>query len=396
MERFAHRGRNLCFVIAVLAFLLIVPLATLLAPKAEVSGVENRSLAKVPEYTADDFFSGDYFLAWEDYFKDHIALRDAQILASTWLKLHVLDRTDVNDILVTDEVLLPDLNAPNTQPVGEITAEAMGDRLAGLRDTIETYGGTFLYIGVPTQMTAWADAFPAGSVDKIAERAEKGVAFAAALSDRGIDMLDMAEVFTENGGIRQYYMRTDHHYTLKGAYLVYRAICGHLTAAGYEIPVLEENDLTFSALPLRFLGSRDRAVYYLSGLNDPVYAAELAEPIAFTRTDNGAAVAAKVFHLPGDDCSKVSYDLYMGGDIAETVIDTNRDELPSVLIFGDSYTNAVETLLYASFDEMRSLDLRHYQKMALSEYIEQYKPDIVICLRDDNNYLVGIGNGNIR
>lgn len=396
MERFAHRGRNLTFVILVLAFLLIIPLATLLWPKSDRSSIENRSLASVPKYSQEALFSGEYFLAWEDYFKDHIAARDAFVFADTFVKLHVLDRTDVNDILVTDEVLLPDLTAPKAQLIGEITAEDMGDRLAGLQDAIKAYGGTFLYVGVPTQMTAWADAFPAGSVDKIAERAEKGAAFAAALSDRGVDLLDMSKVFAENGGLRQYYMRTDHHYTLKGAYLVYRAICEHLTAAGYEIPVLEENDLTFSALPLRFLGSRDRAVYYLSGLNDPVYAAELAEPIAFTRTDNGTASAAKVFHLPAADYGKVTYNLYMGGDVAETVIDTNREELPSVLIFGDSYTNAVETLLYTSFNEMRSLDLRHYKAMALSEYIELYKPDIVICLRDDNNYLVGIGNGNIQ
>ena len=86
----------------------------------------------------------------------------------------------------------------------------------------------------------------------------------------------------------------------------------------------------------------------------------------------------------------------MGGDIAETVIQTNRSELPDILIFGDSYTNAVETFLYASFNEMRSLDLRHYREMALLDYVRLHQPDIVVCLRDDANLLTETGNGAIR
>ena len=86
----------------------------------------------------------------------------------------------------------------------------------------------------------------------------------------------------------------------------------------------------------------------------------------------------------------------MGGDIAETVIATNRPELPSILLFGDSFTNAVETFLYTSFDKTRSLDLRHYTGMALTEYVRLYRPEIVVCLRDDANYLTETGNGDVR
>ncbi|NLA87925.1 MAG: hypothetical protein GX847_11735, partial [Clostridiales bacterium] len=77
-----------------------------------------------------------------------------------------------------------------------------------------------------------------------------------------------------------------------------------------------------------------------------------------------------------------SYTVYMHGDIGETVIETDRPELLSVLLVGDSYTNAVECLLYASFNEMRSLDLRWYNKKSLADYIADYQPDIVILLRD--------------
>ena len=84
----------------------------------------------------------------------------------------------------------------------------------------------------------------------------------------------------------------------------------------------------------------------------------------------------------------------MGGDIANTVIDTGREELPSVLVYGDSFTNAVECIMYWSFDEMHSLDLRYYSgELSFKEYIETYQPDYVVCIRDYEAVLAANGNG---
>ncbi|MBR5520015.1 MAG: hypothetical protein IKU55_04790, partial [Clostridia bacterium] len=224
-------------------------------------------------------------------------------------------------------------------------------------------------------------------------RAANGAAFAAELEARGVAFLDMYAVFAQNGGCEPYYMRTDHHYNLKGAELVYRTICETLFDSGVAISAAE---LNFTELDLKLLGSRNRAIYYLSDLRDTVYLAEPTEPVAFTRTDNGKEVATEVFRRDLIDNDTVTYSLYMGGDIGETVIATDREDLPDVLLFGDSYTNAVETLLYLSCDELRTLDLRHYKEMTLTEYVERYQPDVVICLRDDNNYLVDTGNGKLR
>ena len=97
---------------------------------------------------------------------------------------------------------------------------------------------------------------------------------------------------------------------------------------------------------------------------------------------DGAAAEATVYALPGSDAEPLTYGLYMGGDIAETVIQTDRPELPNALIFGDSFTNPVECLAYYSFNELRSVDLRHYTAQSLSDYIAAYQPDVVLCVRD--------------
>ena len=391
----SRRRGNLIFAAIFVLILFAVPAATWLSPHQDISEIENRRLASAPELTRESLLSGDYFLDWETYFKDHVVLRGAMIKGNTWLSLNLLDRVVVNDIVPVENRLLPYL-APPAEAGGKESAGAMADRLALLNETVASYGGTFLYVGVPTQMTVFADEYPSYLYSGAEDRAKAAAAFSAALEERDIAFLDMADVFASNGGEKTYYMSTDHHYTLKGAFLVYQTLCERLKTMGYAIPALTENDLLFSAVEAPFLGSRSRALYYLPRLHDDFYTFALKEPLAFTRMDNGRSVPASVIRLPEPLSGGVGYGAYMGGDIAETVIATNRSELPDILLFGDSFTNAVETFLYTSFDETRSLDLRHYAGMALTEYVRLYRPDIVVCLRDDANYLVETGNGDVR
>ena len=86
----------------------------------------------------------------------------------------------------------------------------------------------------------------------------------------------------------------------------------------------------------------------------------------------------------------------MGGDISETIIQTNRPDKPKILIYGDSFTNAVECVLWYGFDEMRSLDLRYYSEMPLSEYIAAYQPDYVVCIRDYEQLASSDFNGDFQ
>ena len=90
-----------------------------------------------------------------------------------------------------------------------------------------------------------------------------------------------------------------------------------------------------------------------------------------------------------------TYNLYMGGDFAETVLETNRPHLPDALIFGDSFSNALETLLYTAFDETHILDLRHYKEQSLKDYLANYRPDIVICIQNDTFYYTKGGNSAV-
>ena len=93
--------------------------------------------------------------------------------------------------------------------------------------------------------------------------------------------------------------------------------------------------MTIEPIERPFLGSRSRKLLGEYPTNDKLYRFTLGTPVPFTREDNGKPVASTVVN---ENFNNV-YDYYMGGDIGETIIKTNRPGLPRVLVIGDSFTN---------------------------------------------------------
>lgn len=378
--------------------LLVLMAATILLPKNRYSYYENRNLSAFPEITAESVLSGQVFDDLETLFCDYAAGRTTALKAVTWCDLNVFHRPVVNDIVVTDDALLDQLyTMPDTaDDIARKAADVAADN-AALRDQIEAYGGHYCYVAVPCQYAYYEDEYPSYLENRSAYTAAELAALNSAMDAQGITHVDMGPIFDSLGHLPAFSSKVDNHYGLLGAYETYRAAVQALNDAyGLALSFPEEGaDVTFSALPNPYMGSRTRKLLGLRGNDEKLLTAAFREDIPFTRFDNGGEVAATVYALPATDTEPLTYELYMGGDIAETVLRTDRPALPSVLIFGDSFTNPVESLAYYSFNELRSIDLRHYTAQSLSDYIAAYKPDVVLCIRDYQSLLSREYNGNL-
>ena len=394
MKRIAEWAMALLFS----GVLLVLMAATILLPKNRYSYYENRNLSAFPEITAETVLSGQVFGDLETLFCDYAAGRTTALKAVTWCDLNVFHRPVVNDIVVTDDALLEQLyTMPDTaDDIAHKAADVAADN-AALRDQIEAYGGHYCYIAVPCQYAYYEDEYPSFLENRSAYTAAELAALNSAMDAQGITHVDMGPIFDSLGHLPAFSSKVDNHYGLRGAYETYRAAVQALNDAyGLALSFPEEGaDVTFSALPNPYMGSRTRKLLGLRGNDEKLLTAAFREDIPFTRFDNGGEVAATVYALPATDTEPLTYGLYMGGDIAETVLRTDRPELPSVLIFGDSFTNPVESLAYYSFDELRSIDLRHYTAQSLSDHIAAYKPDVVLCIRDYQSLLSREYNGNL-
>ncbi len=270
-----------------------------------------------------------------------------------------------------------------TVPEGTVLLH-MG-KIQSVKQAADEAGAQLLYTLVPEQRTVFAEYYPDWMDNPGQQTKRSRQALFAALERAEIPALDLTPVFAQQSDLLSCYSRVDHHYTLKGAYVTYQSVCEAFGIRASEISIAEtQSDL---------LGTYNRKLYDLSPVREAMQVVQTPFP-EYERLDNGAASDTPLIRIRGSGQSL--YGDYMGGDIAETIVRTNRPALPRILIVGDSFTNALELLAVFDFDEMRSLDYRHFDGPVLSDYIRAYRPDYVLILRDDVSCLGSDGNGALQ
>lgn len=392
LQKFANRA----LLVAFGGILVAVPVLSLALPEKTVSYYENRALADKPEATAEAVTSGQYFSDWDTYLSDHIVGRNT-ILKTYAAIQRALPKVEVNNIIETDSGALLIMASPEQYDLEEQAAimDKKTDELKALVGHVEKNGGIFCYVGVPGQRYVYYDEYPEylsigrSLVDYCEERVFD------ALAETNAVAVNMRTVFDQTGDAKSYYSAMDNHYNYDGVLLTYRTMLAAINERlDTPLKVYQDDELTFHTEEQEFFGSYSRQICNLQERKEHLTWAEPTEPVPFTREDYGNPVGSFTFRQPD---SKVStYAGYMGGDMGETIIRTGRDDLPRVLMFGDSFTNPLEGLLYASCGEFRSLDFRHYDEMTLYEYIDMYQPDIVIAVRDNMSYNQFADNGTYR
>lgn len=387
---------DLLFLLAVVAFLFAIPAGTWgWAYKDTTAYYENRTLAAKPQITAEKLWDGSLGADVESWYSDHTPGRTTALKTETGLQMNLWKRPVVNDLVMSDKALVPFLRFDEySREAYEHTGTPIAEKFGKLAAFVAENGGEFTYVGFPEQRVYFEEVFPSYLNSHAAEAETADRVFAELLTAQGVDFLDMRAEYDALGHPAELYSTVDHHYNYYGAYAAYRAILRHIDPDG-TLPVLTEDKLDFTALPNPYLGSRNRKLYNLWENHEQAVIGVQKEPVAFERFDNGNPSEKPLFVIPAAEELPTTYNLYMGGDFGETVMKTNRPELPNALIFGDSFTNALETLLYASFNETHMLDLRHYKGGSIRDYIAEFRPDYVICIQNDTFYYTPTGNSAV-
>ncbi len=342
---------------------------------------ENRSLAPRPAVTAAALWDGSFGEGLEDWLTDRAPWRETMLRCRTAVDL-ALRRPVVNDIVPRGDMLLAfneyDRDS-NTEKLEKNTLKR-AKRTIRLARAVEGYGGQYLCAVLPNQGSYYADSYPSYLNDLSRFRETVLPLFRAQMEKGGVSYLDVGKVAESEGHPDIYSSRTDHHYSMQGALGTWEAIVAALRAEGVDISF--DDAYTLKTVPNPYLGSRNRKLMGLRYNDEKLQAVVFDTPVAFERFNNGKQAEPTLYKQLRDSTSPVDYSFYMGGDIGEVVLKTHRPEKPTVLIYGESYVNALETFAFVSCDEFRSVDPRHYKDMTLAAYIKKYQPDIVIGLTD--------------
>ena len=382
--------RKLLFPALLFCALLLVPALTLyglVKSPAGWSAEENRALAASPQVCFASVWDGTLAQDAESFYQDHIFARRLLLKLDTAVQMKVLRKPVVRDVVLGDTVLLPapGFSVKRSDEEMRQDAEHIAEGLQSVKAAAEEVGAQLLYTLVPEQRTVFSAYYPDWMENPAQDTAKNREALLSALRKAEIPALDLTGVFCSLPDAGCYYSRVDHHYTLKGAYVTYQAICEAFGLTASELSVADAQTELF--------GTYNRKLYGLSPVREAMQVLENDFP-AYERFDNGKPSDTPL--IAAQTGSRGLYTDYMGGDIAETIVRTNREDLPKILIVGDSFTNALEPLAVFDFGEMRSLDYRHYDAMALSAYILEYEPEFVVIVRDDVSCLGSDGNGALR
>ena len=391
---------SILFAAGIIAFLVLSGFFTLIRKPVFSSYYENRSLEAIPEYSSAGVLDGSYFSSLNMYLQEHAVGRNTLLRWETFLNLDILQRPVVSDVVIGDDVLLAwqDFWLYGQDDLKE-SAEAAAERIAHHARTAEENGGRFYYIAVPHQALAFADEYPPYLQSHEDFYRDASSFLADALQDRSVSFLDMWKVFQSAGNLVSISSRTDNHFSIIGALETCRCLLDQIREdTGYELRFLDDENCHVEWLPNHYLGSRSRKLFDLWPSDERLGIVVTEGEPRFTRTDKaswleGQQESSCIYSLPASPDEVISYNIYMGGDWGCTEIRTDRHELPSILIYGDSFTNPVECLLWQGFDTMYSFDFRHYSEYDLDELIARYKPEIVVCIRDYEAVLKSDGNG---
>lgn len=333
--------------------------------------VENRDLADLPPWPGDRAALAGWTTGFDRFVADHFGGR--QRLVALYNYLHVaagvspIERALVgrDGWLFLEQTYLKDSNR-GAMPLSDRELEALVDSFQRRRDFLADRGIEFIVMPVPDKNSLFPEFLPA-SVKFVGP--SRLAQFRAALLDvnfHSVDVYDRLQRAKEQG--EEIYFQTDSHWNSRGAWFAYLALMDALHELGYPGgTVLRETDVEFIRMDPLFPTDIVKNLLGLAGWIRENHG------IRARVTDPGEV---KAFRGSDGTPYKYIYPAPPGQEHKHYKRTTPRDG-SRVLIYRDSYGNAMIPFLIHSFDEV--IYLRPPKTMGFDPAdIERYQPDLVI------------------
>ena len=353
-----------------IAVLIVFAVLFLELPLREFSENENRVLAICPEPSLESILDGSFRDSFETFVSDQFPMRD-ELLAFSVLASRTLGKQKINDVIYAKEDngqtrLIDDYKEP-------INEDKFIEAVGRLYDGVVSANITVMI--VPTAYQIYEDEMPpvllsqerAGQQDTYEYLKEGIIALDDSEKPSGINIVEEITDSLEEGknaGFNIYY-RTDHHWTMYGAYRGYLALAPYLNIP--VNPVLEDHMTTVSE---SFYGTTwSRVVDYsvdpdtIEIYENPDWADSLV--VSYEDTKETYASPYNMEYLDKKD----KYSLFLNNQHSLIRIDnpdadltrTDGNKRSSIVVIKDSYANSLIPLLFDQYETIWVFDPRYYR-----------------------------------
>ena len=413
---------NIC---AVVLALFAVGVLALLLPKPTVSEVEKRELAKKPQWTLSSWFSGEFAKQYDAYYADTFPSREELVTVAA--KIESMEGIHPNDVRIyqsntqtqavqasgTVQTEQPDgqqsvqtLGESGEQDGQEIDYSAYDDPNApgnGLTDegtNGEQAGNLFLYKNMGMQIfgasqslstryaqtiNSYAKDLPGVNVysliaptsiafylpegyESIASDQREDIDFVNSLFSDAVTPVDAYSELEKNKD-EYIYFRTDHHWTVRGAYQAYIAFCKQAGLTPVSLEQMEHHQIDgflgtfYSQTHDAQLGATpDFVEYFVPPVEYEVWRYESASPYKPIESTLFASYATS---------GPNTYSVFLHGDLPLTHVKTNNHTGRKIMLIKESFGNAFAPFLVNNFDEVYIVDQRYFE-LGVEDFIRSH------------------------
>lgn len=334
--------RSKAVILLAVLLLAVSALAGPLTPDRAFSEHEKRTLAEFPIFDAEEFFSGDFSSAFEDYLTDQVPLRDDWITVKTFAEMAAGKHESGGVYIAKDKYLMDKFTGYNKKL---FTANA--EAVASLQAYLTKRGISMYTMAVPVAAQVLTDKLPAYAPVASYEK------MLALLQDAGLQTVDVKKVLDTHTDENIYY-RTDHHWTSLGAYYAY---CEWMNLRGSK--AAPESCWTKKELCSNFRGTTWNKVPLPTIPAESITAWYRHEnhSVSYNNGDYETNSIYEKKYLKGSD----QYAVFLNSNQAQTVISGSGDAGSGrLLLLKDSYGNTFSQFACEDFEEVHVIDLRFF------------------------------------
>ncbi len=370
-----NKKAQIAIIAIFLAFTFVLSCLFFALPKKEYSSSEKRYLAKTPEFSLENFFSGKLTTSLEGgeqvgYIADHFPLRSLFVGINAYWNLGIGATASNGYYFCRDGYII-------TKPSDTNRA----DRNLQLINLFAASFDEVSLMVVPSAGEVLAEKLPKVHAvypdkevyDYIFENKADNLDF--------IDLREKFEGYAEKG--EQIFYRTDHHWTSLGAYTAYKLYCNE---KGIEAKDADEFEKTEHP---GFYGTTYSSSGYFLAKPDTLEIwenKEIADKVKVTinegtRSDEYTSMYFES-HLSEDDMYPVFLD---GNHALVTIENENAKSDETLLIIKDSFAHCAAPFLAENYSKVIMVDLRYY-KNSVSDLVRAEGADEILFLYGMNNF----------
>ncbi|MBQ4339751.1 MAG: hypothetical protein IJC41_01985 [Firmicutes bacterium] len=328
---------------------------------------ENRHLAGSPELSLDRVADGSFSKDFEAYVQDQFPERDGLMSLKTTSE-KALGKKDNGLVYFGEDGYLFALE--------DIDMEQLDKNISYINKFAEENDIDMKIMVVPTASEVLNDKLP----EHLYLNAEKN-AFDAIEKGVDIPFEDVRDELKEHSDEYIYY-RTDHHWTVLGAFYAYESISDR---------DVELDDYEIKEVSRDFLGTNYSKALLSTIGPDSIHRFDLENDKAKYRMEiYDKGIVTKRFDEPYDPeylLQKDKYSYFLSGNNPVTVIEKSKKEETekNTLVVKDSFAHCFIPFIAAERNIVVAADMRYYRN-GLAELIEEYEIDEVLFLYNIVNF----------